>query len=198
MACDKVVDSAQLDGAMTATADAIRSKTGESAPIQWDAGTGFAAAIAAIAAGSGSDSSGIGLETGTYTPSEDIRWLDVEVSQAAHDGCIFLTLICENSIEEITELTGGATTLVCAYMLRDDSLYAGVYSNRDSYATIRRLITNGALDTPPPSSMGLNNYISGISQIDNTIRFAGGSAASYMRAGLTYRWSVYYSKEATV
>lgn len=42
MSVDKAVDSIQLDGAMTATADAIREKRGFGGAIQWDAETGFA------------------------------------------------------------------------------------------------------------------------------------------------------------
>ena len=52
MAFDKVVDSAQLDSAMTYTAGRIREKTGETASILWDAAKGFGDAIDAITAGS--------------------------------------------------------------------------------------------------------------------------------------------------
>lgn len=52
MPYDKLIDSAQLDGALSATADAIRSKNGDTAKIPWNAATGFASAIAAIASGS--------------------------------------------------------------------------------------------------------------------------------------------------
>lgn len=45
MAVDKGVDSARLDGAMTATANKIREKSGSSDPIPWDQDTGFAAAV---------------------------------------------------------------------------------------------------------------------------------------------------------
>lgn len=45
MAFDKIIDSAKLDGAMKATADTIRSKTGESAKIPWDESNGFSGAI---------------------------------------------------------------------------------------------------------------------------------------------------------
>lgn len=51
MAYDKVVDSAQLDGAMTSTANAIRAKSGGSGNIPWNAATGFADAVAAIPSG---------------------------------------------------------------------------------------------------------------------------------------------------
>lgn len=45
MAYDKMVDSTQLDGAMTATANAIRARTGSGDTIAWDASTGFKNAI---------------------------------------------------------------------------------------------------------------------------------------------------------
>lgn len=53
MALDKVVDSALLDGALTATADAIREKTGGSDLIPWDATKGFADVVSGIEAGGG-------------------------------------------------------------------------------------------------------------------------------------------------
>lgn len=48
-----ITDKEKLNAGMSATADAIREKTGESAPIPWDyeGETGFAAAVAAIPAG---------------------------------------------------------------------------------------------------------------------------------------------------
>ena len=53
MALDKLVDSTQLDSALTATADAIRTKTGDANSITWNLTTGFASAIADIPTGSG-------------------------------------------------------------------------------------------------------------------------------------------------
>lgn len=49
MAYDKLIDSAKLDAAMNATADAIRAKTGDTADIPWDESNGFADAISGIA-----------------------------------------------------------------------------------------------------------------------------------------------------
>lgn len=48
MAYDKVVDSAKLDAGMTATANAIRAKTGGSSAIPWKETTGFADAVGDI------------------------------------------------------------------------------------------------------------------------------------------------------
>ena len=51
MAFDKVVDSAKLDAGMTATANAIRGKTGGTDPIAWDESTGFKTAVEGITSG---------------------------------------------------------------------------------------------------------------------------------------------------
>lgn len=45
MATYKLVDSDKLDAAMTATADAIRAKTGSTDPIAWDAEKGMSEAV---------------------------------------------------------------------------------------------------------------------------------------------------------
>lgn len=55
MAFDTVIDKAQLEGAITASANAIRGKTGSTEMIPWDAGTGFADAISAIETGGGGE-----------------------------------------------------------------------------------------------------------------------------------------------
>lgn len=68
MAYDKVVDSTQLETAITATANAIREKTGDTALIEWVANKGFAEAIAAIEAGGE-----LKMVTGSFTPSETIN-----------------------------------------------------------------------------------------------------------------------------
>ena len=48
MAFDKLVDSVKLDGAITATANAIREKAETTEKIAWNPDTGFADAISAI------------------------------------------------------------------------------------------------------------------------------------------------------
>lgn len=52
MAFDKVVDSAQLDAALTYTANRIRNKTGNTNQIMWDSAKGFGDAVDAITSGS--------------------------------------------------------------------------------------------------------------------------------------------------
>lgn len=48
MSYDKVVDSTKLDGALSATADAIRTKSGKSGAVLWDMDEGFSEAFDAI------------------------------------------------------------------------------------------------------------------------------------------------------
>lgn len=52
MAFDKVIDSAQLDAAMSYTADRIRAKTGGTDQMAWDSAKGFGDAVDAITGGS--------------------------------------------------------------------------------------------------------------------------------------------------
>ena len=55
MAYDKVVDSAQLDTALTYTANRIRNKTGGTDQIMWDSTKGFGDAVDAITGGGSSE-----------------------------------------------------------------------------------------------------------------------------------------------
>lgn len=53
MAFDKVIDSTQLDAAMSYTANCIRNKTGDTNQIAWDSAKGFGDAVDAISSGGG-------------------------------------------------------------------------------------------------------------------------------------------------
>lgn len=56
MALDKVVDSAKLNGALKATADAIRSKTGSTDSVPFDPSTGFKTTVESMEIGGGGGS----------------------------------------------------------------------------------------------------------------------------------------------
>lgn len=71
MALDKLVDSARLDGALSATADAIRNVKDSTDPIEWDADTGFADALDGISGGGGGDDRVKQLVEGTITELSD-------------------------------------------------------------------------------------------------------------------------------
>lgn len=79
MALDKLVDSAQLDGALTATANAIRVKTGDSGTIAWNSSTGFANAVGDIQAGATVTALSV-TENGTYTAPSGTAYSPVTVS----------------------------------------------------------------------------------------------------------------------
>lgn len=51
MAFDKVINSTQLDAAMSYTADRIRAKTGGTDQMAWDSTKGFGDAVDAITGG---------------------------------------------------------------------------------------------------------------------------------------------------
>ena len=55
MAFDKVIDSTQLDAAMSYTANRIRNKTGDTNQIAWDSAKGFGDAVDAISGGGSSE-----------------------------------------------------------------------------------------------------------------------------------------------
>ena len=71
MPFDTVIDKAQLESAITASANAIREKTGDTALIEWLSDKGFAEAIAAIEAG------GISFAKGKFVPSEDVPTIEI-------------------------------------------------------------------------------------------------------------------------
>ena len=58
MAFDKLIDSVQLEAAITATADAIRAKNNTTDPIEWTESEGFADAVSSIRTG-GSDQNAV-------------------------------------------------------------------------------------------------------------------------------------------
>jgi hypothetical protein len=102
MAYDKVVDSAALEAALKASADAIRGKTGGSGSIPWDAVKGFADAIAAIEAGGGGGGDILGhkFAAGSFTLAEDVT------------GATYTILTASELFEAIKDDFPGATSLL--------------------------------------------------------------------------------------
>ena len=78
MAYDKVVDSAELDAAMTYTANRIRNKTGGTDQIAWDSAKGFGDAVDAITTGSSAPESDPREVYGGTRPAEWLRLPDYD------------------------------------------------------------------------------------------------------------------------
>jgi hypothetical protein len=98
MAYDKVIDSTKLDSAMTATADAIRGKTGGTAQIAWDETTGFASAVGEIETGGGGGGDISGWIDGTIEEVVDSTASKIEEYALAYKSIVKADL-CVTRIE---------------------------------------------------------------------------------------------------
>lgn len=78
MALDKIVDSTELDAAMTYTAGRIRAKTGSADQIAWDSTKGFGDAVDAITGGSSAPESDPREVYGGTRPAEWLRLPDYD------------------------------------------------------------------------------------------------------------------------
>ena len=78
MAFDKIIDSTQLDAAMTYTANRIRNKTGGTDQIAWDSAKGFGDAVDAITGGSSAPESDPREVYGGTRPAEWLRLPDYD------------------------------------------------------------------------------------------------------------------------
>ena len=100
MAFDKVVDSAQLDAAMTYTANRIRNKTGDTNQIAWDSAKGFGDAVDAITGGGADHSAEDAIITRSISGAySNDRITTVGVS--AFLGCFNLTAIDLPNVTQI-------------------------------------------------------------------------------------------------
>lgn len=105
MAYDKVIDSTQLDAAMSYTANRIRNKTGGTDQIAWDSTKGFGDAVDAISSGGGANHS---IEDAIITRSISGAYSNdriTEVGVGAFSGCQNLTAI---DLPNVTQIKGNA------------------------------------------------------------------------------------------
>lgn len=101
MAYDKVIDSTQLNAAMSYTANRIRNKTGDTNQIAWDSAKGFGDAVDAISSGGGADHS---IEDGIITRSISGTYSNnriTTVGQCAFLGCMSLAAIDLPNVTEV-------------------------------------------------------------------------------------------------
>ncbi len=119
MAFDKIIDSAKLDAAMTATANAIRGKTGATAKIAWNESSGFSSAISAIESGGSKVATGtvrINNPTSTSYASVTVSGLGFKPTQII----MYLSTSTINSVSE-EESQGGYFYELPLYITYDSS-----------------------------------------------------------------------------
>lgn len=187
MAFDTVIDKAQLEAAMKATADAIREKTGDTADCTWDQTQGFAALIAAIEAGGG----GVQLQynrlypaaTGTFTPAERTG---VEVDSPLvieHNAGIipFVVMVTSSGMAALGDLEFIVTWRIPHWN-------AGYYDLSQLYSVLSR---RGSSSTTIITKYG-KVYSENLDAWDiKNVVLAMGNISFYVNAGKTYNWTVY-------
>lgn len=90
MAYDTVVDKIKLEAAITATADAIRAKTGGTGLITWDTSKGFADAVAGLTGGAAEIIAHADIPS--YVKAEAIRVAQKVESVRKEDSIVFLAM----------------------------------------------------------------------------------------------------------
>lgn len=201
MAYDKVVDSTALETAITATANAIREKTGNTELLEWVAGKGFADVIAAIESGGGGEILGHKFACGSFTLTEDTTTTYTiltanELFEAVKDdftGAVnlaskvwtkgntqgvnlydFLAAICWIDNTEVYNATTQAKQYLAAFLPKhslNNSSSAAIYT--DSYGNF------------------VAKSVNGIIKVDFATGLTAGFGANYTGyAGSKYNWLV--------
>lgn len=141
MPYDKIVDSAKLDGAMTATADAIRGKTGKTADIPWNESTGFASEIASITTETEPN-----LQAKTATPSTSAQTIKPD---SGYDG---LSQVTVNAMPTATQATPSIAVTTGGLITAAATQTAGYVAAGTKSAT-KQLSTQAKKTVTPSSSV---------------------------------------------
>ena len=140
MAYDKIVDSAKLDGAMAATADAIRGKTGKTADIPWNESTGFASEIASITTETEPN-----LQAKTATPSTSAQTIKPD---SGYDG---LSQVTVNAMPTATQATP-TISVSSAGLITAAATQAAGYVAAGTKSATKQLSTQAAKTVTPGTS----------------------------------------------
>jgi hypothetical protein len=149
MPYDKIVDSAKLDGAMTATADAIRGKTGKTADIPWNESTGFASEIASITTETEPN-----LQAKTATPSTSAQTIKPD---SGYDG---LSQVTVNAMPTATQATPSIAVTTGGLITASTTQTAGYVAAGTKSAT--KQLTTQAAKTVTPSTSNQTAVASGV------------------------------------
>lgn len=131
MAYDKAVDSSKLNNALTATANAIRTKTGSSAQLNWNETTGFADDVGGI---------DISSQSKTVTPTAGSQ-----------------TVIPDNGYKYLSQVTvAGDADLVAGNIAEGVSIFgvAGTLAAGSKVVTGTVTLSSNALQTATVDGLG--------------------------------------------
>lgn len=185
MPYDKIVDSAKLDGAMTATADAIRGKTGKTADIPWNESTGFASEIASIQTETAPK-----LQSKSATPSTSAQTVKPD---SGYDGLSQVTVnampTATQAIPSISVSTSGlitasatqsagyvaAGTKSATKQLTTQAAKTITPSTADQSAVASGVYTTGAVTVKGDSNLKAANIAKGVSIFGVTGMYTGGT-----------------------
>ena len=199
MAIDKAVDSAALEAALKASADAIREKTGDAASIPWDAAKGFADAIAAIEAGGGSG----GAIVGEVTPSEGQITIDLSGYGVANDAnntpraMFLLEKVLNTNDNTHTKnrvfFTAKVSSDNCTYAPENTRYTVSVCLYSTSGSSSLKVVNTSVANMWDSSATGANNFstIAGKITSGGAEMYISDPAKSYGPiSGRTYIWGV--------
>ena len=198
MAYDKVVDSVALDTQLTSIADAIRAKTGGTDSLVFP--DGFSQAIAAIEAGVGSGSAtilGRTYDCGTFISAENAGTYTLEAKEIP-TGAIYWTeedwfadtttiwKIAGFSIYSDVENGYGCSINIYKYSASNTKTLSRIYPSGATPSGT----TNSFLAPTNESSLSGNTVISRYK--DTTKQFWLGGSGAYFKAGVTYKYIIFY------
>ena len=107
MAFDKIVDSIQLDAAITYTADRIRVKTGDTNQMTWDSAKGFGDAVDAITGGSSAPQSD---PREVYQGTRPAEWLRLPDYDKVEPNTMYLLVELKKNYPNTEKFTFRATS----------------------------------------------------------------------------------------
>lgn len=141
MAFDKVIDSTQLDAAMTYTAGRIRAKTGSADQIAWNSAKGFGDAVDAITGGSSAPESDT---REVYQGTHPAEWLRLPDYDKVEQNTMYLLVELKKNYPNKEKFTFRATSATVdegivvngAFVSKASRTIAGNGINNDATITL--------------------------------------------------------------
>lgn len=176
-------DYLTTDTELTSIANAIRTKGGTSAALEYPAD--FITAINAIPTGGGG--SGLTYETGTYTPTTDIAKPTISFTNAHTKKPIFAMFVDATGTYSPTTNTNHIWYYEDHYGFTGEVLYPSTsiyqYARAHYFYRTSNTSTFGTNSTTVLSESEYSTWVS-----NSAITPGSGSTSRYWRSGRTYKW----------